>query len=404
MQSNREAVEYTSFPSRLPMRCESRVGRASEEQLSKPASNSSEARVLEGVCWSEFCDRLKRAGEVVLRDGSPRDPLDRAEGYRYLSRLTRVALESFIEFADPLAPVLRRPAHETVKIGADNPDNYYQSAAIHGEYEYRVWGTRGTIHYLGLGTYAGNYGSSARSGQTGYLDASQLVIGPDGRFEVILSSKPQPGNWLPMEPDTSSLIVRQTFLDRANETIADLQIERLDAEQVPRPISADFIDRGLASAAAYVEGTASLFANWAEGFAKHRNELRQLDPEIARAAHGDPNICYFHGYWELEPDRALIIEVTPPRCEYWNFQLNNHWMESLDYRHHTIAINHHAAQCAGDGSVRIVVSHRDPGVANWIETAGHRRGTMCLRWIGADEHPVPRARVVRVDDLSQPRS
>ena len=114
-------------------------------------SSDSEARVIDGRAWSDFCKALERAGEVVLRDASPRDAFDRAEGFRYLSRLTRVALESFIECADPAFPVLRRPAHETVKIGADNPDNYYQSAAISGEYEYRIHGQRGTIHYLGFG-------------------------------------------------------------------------------------------------------------------------------------------------------------------------------------------------------------------------------------------------------------
>ena len=91
-------------------------------------------------------------------------------------------------------------------------------------------------------------------------------------------------------------------------------------------------------------GTASLFCDWAEGFAKHKNTLPKLDPAVATAAHGDPNICYFHGYWELGPDEALLIEVTPPRCDYWNFQLNNHWMESLDYRWHTIALNHFGAR------------------------------------------------------------
>jgi len=363
-------------------------------------TNDTITRIVNGTCWADFCDALKRAGDVILRDGSPQDPFDRAEGFRYLSRLTRVALESYIEFADPLAPVLRRPAHETVKIGADNPDNYYQSAAISGQHEYRIWGTRGTVHYLGFGTYAGSYGSSARSGQTGYLEGRDLSIEPDGSFEIVVSCHQQAGNWLRMEPDTSSLIVRQTFQDRKTEGIADLHIERIGAAGPPNPVTPELIDRGLAAASAYVAGTAALFADWAEGFAKRGvNQLHRLDATVAGAAHGDPNICYFHGYWELRPDEALIIETTPPKCEYWNFQLNNHWMESLDYRYHRIAVNHHGAAYRPDGSVRIVVAHADPGVDNWLETAGHRRGTMCWRWIRADAHPQPATRVVKLSAL-----
>jgi hypothetical protein len=357
-------------------------------------------RIMSGATWADFCDGLKRAGDVVLREGSPKNPFDRAEGFRYLSRLTRVALESYLEFADPRAPVLRRPAHETVKIGADNPDNYYQSAAISGAYEYRIWGTRGTVYYLGFGTYAGSYGSKARSAQTGYLEGNALEVAPDGSFDIIASCQERPGNWLRMEPDTSSLIVRQTFQDRAREAIANLHIERLHAEGPPRPLTPEFLDRGLGAAAAYVAGTATLFADWAEGFAQRGvNRLHKLDPVIAGAAHGDPNICYFHGYWELRSDEALVIEATPPVCDYWNFQLNNHWMESLDYRYHTIAINHHAARYRDDGSVRLVVAQDNPGVDNWLETAGHRRGTMCWRWVRADAHPQPQTRVVTLAEL-----
>jgi hypothetical protein len=362
-------------------------------------SDDSSQRIADGTAWTEFCDALARAGAVVLREGTPENAFDRAEGFRYLTRLTRVALESHIEFADPLAPVFRRPAHETVKIGADNPDNYYQSAAVSGAHEYRIWGTRGTVHYLGMGTYVGSYGAGGRMGQSGYLEAADLRVEPDGSFEILVSCEEKPGaNWLSMEPDTSLLIVRQTFQDRKAETIADLQIERLGGDG-PQPVTPEAIDRGLAAAAAYVAGTANLFAGWAEGFAKRPNELPIFDPAVAAAAHGDPNICYFHGYWELSPDEALVIEVTPPECDYWNFQLNNHWMESLDYRYHRIDVNHHGARTEGDGSVRLIVAHEDPGVGNWLDTAGHSRGTMCLRWIRASEHPHPTTRVVKLRDL-----
>jgi hypothetical protein len=363
------------------------------------ANDLATERIMNGSTWADFCDALKRAGDVVLREGSPQDPFDRAEGFRYLSRLARVALESYVEFADPLHPVLHRPAHETVKMGADNPDNYYQKATISGLHEYRLWGTRGTVHYLGFGTYAGGYGSSARSAETGYVDGRDLAIAPDGSFEIMVSREARPKNWLRMEADTSSLIVRQTFQDRKAETIADLHIERLGAGGPPRPITPEHIDRALAAASAYVAGCATLFADWAEGFAKRVNELPRFDPAVASAAHGDPNICYFHGYWELGPDEALVIETTPPKCDYWNFQLNNHWMESLDYRYHTIAVNHHEATHLEDGSVRLVVAHENPGVGNWLDTAGHRRGTMCLRWVCAADHPQPRTRVVKVADL-----
>jgi len=360
------------------------------------ASDDAAGRMMDGRSWAEFCRALERAGDVVLRDASPHDPFERAEGFRYLSRLTRVALESYVEFADPEYPVLRRPSHETVKIGADNPDNHYQSAAVSGEFEYRIFGHRGTIHYLGIGSYVGRYGADGRMGQSGYIEAADMQIEADGSFEIFLGCEEKEGvDWLPMETDTSSIIVRQTYQDRASETIADIKIERVGATGPPRPLSPEAMDAGLASAVSYVTGTASLFTDWSENFAKHKNELRLLDPAIATAAHGDPNIVYFHGYWELAPDESLVIEVVPPRCDYWNFQLNNHWMESLDYRHHRIDVNHHGAHYEDDGSIRIVVAHRDPGHPNWIDTASHERGTMCWRWIRADDHPQPACRVVK---------
>lgn len=355
--------------------------------------------VLDGAAWAEFCDGLKRAGGVILRESSPGGPLDRAEGFRYLSRLTRLALEKFVEHADPAAPSFYRLSHETAKIGCDNPDSFYQNAAVSGRHEYRLWGTRGTVSYLGFGTYYGTYGSNARSGCSGYIDGRNLLTDADGRFEMVLSCREQPGNWLRMEPDTSMLIVRQNLSDRGTERLADIHIERIGAGEAPAPLSPERLVAGLRGAAAFVGGTAALFADWAEGFAKRPNELHALDPNLTTGAHGDPNIFYYMGYWQLGPDEALVVEAEPPDCEYWNFQVNNYWMESLDYRYHRIYVNKHTARCEADGSVRIVVAHADPGLPNWMETASHSCGTMGLRWVKAASHPQPRARVVKWSDL-----
>jgi hypothetical protein len=354
-------------------------------------------RLAGGLTWTEFCEALKAAGSVIMRDASPADPLTRAEGFRYLSRITRAVVEAFVENSDPRAPVLFRPVHETAKMGADNPDNYYQFASISGEYEYRLHGTRGTINYLGFGTYKGSYGIGGGTGETGYLDAKDCAINPDGTFEVILSREKRPGNWLPMAPDTSSLIVRQTFADRRGEEIARLAIERCGGDGMPTPVTPESIEQGLSSAGKIILGAATIFANWAEGFMKHTNELPLFDPATSLAAMGDPNITYYHGYWKLADDEALVIDAAPPRCEAWNFQLNNHWMESLDYRYYPVWVNQRTARYRPDGSVRIVVARRDPGAPNWIDTVGHRQGTMLLRWVKAETKPLPQTRVVKID-------
>jgi hypothetical protein len=361
--------------------------------------DESTRRILDGTAWSEFCDALKAAGAVVLSEGSPETALDRAEGYRYLTRLTRAALETFVEDSDPLAPELLRTCHETIKMGADNPDNEYQNAPISGKYEYRITGSRGTVHYLGFGTQEGNYGATGSLATGGYLDDSKMTFQADGSFELLVSCQKKPGNWLPMTPKARTLVVRQTFLDRSKETRAQLKIERIGGRHAPRPVTAQSIDRGLFGSAKFVAGCARLFHEWAVGFARRPNELPMFDTKAADAAGGVPHIVYYHGYWRLAPDEALVIEVTPPECDYWNFQLNNHWMESLDYRYFPITINKRSAKLEGDGSVRIVVAHADPGKGNWIDTCGHDRGTMCLRWVRATEHPQPRTRVVKVGDL-----
>ncbi|MCK9399099.1 MAG: DUF1214 domain-containing protein [Bacteroidales bacterium] len=359
-------------------------------------------RIVSGKAWDEFCDQLKLAGASLEFPCTPRDSFQQAEGVRYLTRLTRAGLEAFVEYNDPAFPVLRRIVHETVKMGADNPDNIYLNAQISGQYEYRLTGKRNTIDYIGFFTRNGNYGSTGGLAPCGKLENNQLSCEPDGSFEIILSKTPKGKNWLKIEDETSLVMVRQTFLDRASEIPAEVSISNLDGRKAPDPVTPAQIDEGLKTASMFVAGASLLFARWAKGFQQHTNRLPQFDPAISNAAGGDESIIYYHSHWKLAPGEALIIEVDPPDCETWNFQLNNYWMESLDYRYFNICINKASACYEKDGTLRVIVSHTDPGHLNWIETCGHTEGTMCWRWyrLKASAEPVePSCRVVKLNDL-----
>jgi len=337
-------------------------------------------RITSGQSWSEFCDELKAAGHVLLAPGAPRDPFQQAEGLRYLSRLTRAGLEAYVEYPDPSFPQLRRMVHETVKMGADNPDNYYMNAQISGSYEYKIVGKRNTIDHISFHTQNGNYGTTGGLAPCGKIDNPELVVREDGSFEIYVSREPRGDNWLKTEEDTSLLMVRQTYADRSLEVPADLEIINLSGIDRPGALTPKQMDEGLKTASMFVGGASLLFSRWANDFKKHVNQLPLFDPEKSNAAGGDESIIYYHSYWKLEPGEMLLIEVRPPVCDAWNFQLNNHWMESLDYQYYNISINKHSAVYEADGTVRVAVSHEDPGVPNWIETAHHREGTMCWRW------------------------
>ena len=362
-----------------------------------------EARVMEGQSWRDFCRALEAAGDIVLARTTPVTPIDRAEGYRYLTRLARIGLEMMLEHSDPDFPTFYSASHPTGKIGGDNPDNLYQNATIAGDREYRIWGRRNTVPYLSFGTKANRYATEGTMASTGELEAAEMVFARDGSFEIAVSRERKPGNWLPIAADSSMLLVRQTFLDRPSEVAADVHIERVGGPEKPEPLTPANLDRGLAAAAAFVTGTARTFVNWVEEFRKYPNAFAPFPQETCYRTGGDPLIYYLHGYWQVGPDEALVIDTDVPECEIWNFQLDNYWMESLDYRYLPACWNKHTAKYNADGSVTFVIAAGDSGVGNFMDTAGHTCGSMLLRWTRAKTHPLPRCRVVKLASLAPPR-
>ena len=348
--------------------------------------------------WASFCRRLEETGRLVMAPGFGDSELDRAEGCRYLTRLLRIALEMNLECADVDFPGLYRASHETAKIGGDNPDNYYWNATISGDRRYRIRGRRGTVPILTFGSKANRYAIDGTMASTGELNAQHMHIEPDGSFEIIACREAVPGNWLPIAADSSFIVIRQTFTGADRRGRAELEIETIDGPPTPVPLSVGRLAAGLSGAAAFVEGTARTFQEWVRTFREQStNAMRCADQELYFRAGGDPTIHYIYGWVELRPGEAFRIDARVPECDGWNFQFNNVWMQSLDYRYHRIHVNETSAVPNADGTVTLIVAPRDPGFGNWIDMAGHTRGVAMLRWIGAKEHPLPQTEVIRLD-------
>jgi hypothetical protein len=87
------------------------------------------------------------------------------------------------------------------------------------------------------------------------------------------------------------------------------------------------------------------------------------------------------GHYELEPDQAMVITVPAAEdAPYQGIQLGSMWYVSLDYINHQTSLTAAQAHVDDDGLMRFVVAQRDPGHPNWLETLGHRRGYVQLRW------------------------
>ena len=365
-------------------------------------SNSIE-KVVNAEAWNDFCDLLKKAGDVIVRADLETSAFDRGEGLRYLGRLLRAGLHSFCENTGPEYPRFRAMP-ELVKMGLDNPDNYYLSAGVNPRLRYKIRGHRGSIHYMSFAAQNQNFAAKDKiTGGAGHLNDAEIEMDADGNFEIIASQEKEPRNWLRMTPDTKQILLRQTFLHRDREKPVTVSVECLDSEGPPPPLDPARISPLLMGSAMYAMGCAQWFADWVVEFQNKApvNHFHLPDEENHRLLGGDPNIRIWLGLWRLASDEALVIEATPPNCHYWNFQLGNIWAESLDYNFRQVHINNGSAKLRDDGSFRLVVAHEDPGpgVENWMDTAGHDHGTMCVRWVRADDYPEPLCSVVKLAEL-----
>ena len=78
------------------------------------ATNSGAERSALPAVWEDLCGALSRASQRVVGEGVPDSPRDRAEGFRYLTRLLAAGTVVCIEHADPDYPEFGRMIDRTM--------------------------------------------------------------------------------------------------------------------------------------------------------------------------------------------------------------------------------------------------------------------------------------------------
>jgi hypothetical protein len=343
--------------------------------------------------WAHLLDRLKVAGEMVASDPVTRNRVDYASGMRHLMVLLAVGVDEALRVdPDPVLAVGRTSTDDILTWGMECPDCIYLRATMRGGETYRLFGNRGTARYVGLQTMDG-------IASTMNVLVDELDVDADGNFEVIISADERRGNWLKIDGEHPTLIVRHFFYDWDVEVPSALQIERIGeaVEAKDRSVELDVaVSRQLHALGEFVHDNLKFFLDFNAG-PPVNGFMPPIDrTAIGAAAENRPVI----GRWELAPDEALILEVTPPEGVYWSYSLGNQWWETIHYGRHQSSLNAHQAVVDSDGLVRVVISSRDPGVANWLDAAGHSNGSMLLRCVRTETAPVPAARVVKFADLA----
>jgi hypothetical protein len=91
------------------------------------------------------------------------------------------------------------------------------------------------------------------------------------------------------------------------------------------------------------------------------------------------------GHFDLADDEALIVTTWPTSANYQGIQLTDRWFSSLEYANRQSSLTADQAYRTADGAFHFVISAKDPGVQNWLDTDGLRQGVILLRYDGMKE-------------------
>ena len=351
------------------------------------------------AAWRKYAERIRDAGERITGPGYPDDPRLRAEGYRYVNRLTHLAYQIYVEFGDPARPSLFRYGDDTTPFGATNTDNNYYRAVLDPAGTYRITGDVTGVKELLFSVQDGEF-VFGKTDVLAELSLEELEVGADGALELFLGGPNKPTNWLPLAPEAEYLNVREFVGDWETDTLATLYMERLDHVDPIQHLTPEQHAAALDQVATWVEASVEIWKNYAAG-------LRSFVPTNSlqsplKPVGGAENMLHGAGQWDLEPHQALLIEFDRPEVTYWSIQTYLlDWMVPLDFANRVTSLNDGQLRQDEDGIFRIVLSHVDPDVHNWLDTSELPHGLFTYRYVRATHAPAPTTLLIDAEKVME---
>ncbi|MBW2426890.1 MAG: DUF1214 domain-containing protein [Deltaproteobacteria bacterium] len=350
------------------------------------------------AAWRAFCRRMETLGEEILQPPYPATPADGPEAIAHLADQVACWLGFVTGHSDPTAPFFHRSNDLVTQWGGPNQDNAYRHARIDPKRRYRIRGKMHSCEEFAL-TLRVDFMHMPEWGTRASITASDRGIGPGDEFEILLGGDGSDPDFFPIPEDVTTVSLREYYIDWQPAEPAVFTIECLDEMDPPARIDGPQVAARLVRALSLTERSITY---WNDYMLEHR--AKGVDNEFAlpmKLAKGFSSARYAFCFFELAPDEALYIESDVPDARYWGLQLANlGWFEQIDPVNRITTINQHQAHIDGDGRLRMVVAHEDPGVANWLDTGGHHDGLLTFRWFWPQSDPSPATRVVKRSEVA----